>query len=147
MFDIGWSEMLMIIVVMIIVIGPKDLPRVMRTAGQWIGRVRAVARHFQQSLEQMVEESGVEDARKELEKASRIDIGEEVDKAIDPTGELREGMTIEPPGARAEREKAAAAAREEDAAETAPEVPLADRPEPEFEACGRDAARRQAACR
>lgn len=109
MFDIGWSEMMLIVIVMIIVIGPKDLPRVMHTAGKWIGQARAVARHFQESLEQMVEESGLDDARKEIEKVSRMDVGAEIDKTIDPSGELREGMTIESPEARAARERAAVA--------------------------------------
>ncbi len=97
MFDIGWTEMLMIIVVMIIVIGPKDLPRAMRATGQFIGRMRAYARYFQQSIEQMAEESGIEDARRELEKATRVDVNKTIERTIDPKGELREGLTLEPP--------------------------------------------------
>ena len=40
MFDIGWSEMLVIVVVAIIVIGPRDLPGVLRTVGKWVGKAR-----------------------------------------------------------------------------------------------------------
>ena len=45
MFDIGWVEMMIVVVVMIVVIGPKDLPVVLHTMGRWIARVRAMARN------------------------------------------------------------------------------------------------------
>ena len=53
MFDIGWVEMMIVVVVMIVVIGPKDLPVVLHTMGRWIARVRAMARGFQDSIEEM----------------------------------------------------------------------------------------------
>ena len=64
MLDIGWSEMLMIAVVAIVVIGPKDLPRTLRTIGQWIGKARAVTRDLQNSVNDMIAESEIEDLRK-----------------------------------------------------------------------------------
>jgi sec-independent protein translocase protein TatB len=64
MFDIGAGEMLMIAVVAILVIGPKDLPRALRTAGQWIGKVRGMARHFQTGLDAMVREAELEEMEK-----------------------------------------------------------------------------------
>jgi sec-independent protein translocase protein TatB len=97
MLDIGWSEMLLIIVVMIIVIGPKDLPRALHTLGQWVGQVRRVARQFQDSIEQMARESGVDDVRKEIEDVSNFDVEHEMEKAVDPKGELGEAFKIEPP--------------------------------------------------
>lgn len=100
MLDIGWSEMLLIIVVMIIVIGPKDLPRALHTLGQWVGQVRRVARQFQDSIEQMAQESGVDDLRKEIEDVSNIDVEREMGKAVDPKGELDEAFKIEPPDAK-----------------------------------------------
>ena len=48
MFDIGASELLLIVIVAIVVIGPKDLPLALRTAGRWIGRIRQVSGHFPQ---------------------------------------------------------------------------------------------------
>ena len=54
-------------------IGPKDLPRVMRTAGAWVRKARAVAREFQGSLEQMVREAELEDV-KNVEQATRFNI-------------------------------------------------------------------------
>ena len=50
MFDIGPTELLLIVVVAVIVIGPKDLPLALRTAGKWIGKVRKVSGHFRSGL-------------------------------------------------------------------------------------------------
>lgn len=123
MFDIGWSEMLLIIVVVIIVVGPKDLPRVMRTMGNWVGRMRAVARHFQENLEQMADESGLNDARREVEKATQYDVRGEVERAIDPEGEIRDGFSMEPPEARAKREAAESSKKTEEKPAVAGEQP------------------------
>ena len=64
MLDIGWSEMLMIAVVAIVVIGPKDLPRTLRTIGQWIGKARTVTRDLQNSVNDMIADSEIEELRK-----------------------------------------------------------------------------------
>ena len=50
MFDIGWTEMAVIALVVIIFIGPKELPGVLRTLGQWVSKARAMAREFQYKL-------------------------------------------------------------------------------------------------
>ncbi len=57
MFDIGASELLLIVVVAIVVIGPKDLPRAMRLAGQWIAKIRRVSGHFRAGIETMIREA------------------------------------------------------------------------------------------
>jgi sec-independent protein translocase protein TatB len=95
MFDIGWTEMVLIIVVMIIVIGPKELPRALHTLGQWIGKVRAVSRQFQESIENMAHQSGLDDVRKEVEKISDFSIEDQVNKTVDPTGELADSFNVE----------------------------------------------------
>lgn len=88
MFDIGWTEMLLIAVVAIIVIGPKDLPRVMSEMGRWIGRARAMARSFQDHLEEMSRQSGIDEVRKEVEAARHISPTREIEKTIDPDGAM-----------------------------------------------------------
>lgn len=65
MFDIGYSELLLIGVVTLLVVGPKDLPRVLRTVGQWIGRGRSMARHFRSGIDNMIRESELEDMNKQ----------------------------------------------------------------------------------
>lgn len=57
MFDIGADEFLLIAVVAIVVIGPKDLPRALRVAGQWIAKVRRVSGHFRSGIETMIREA------------------------------------------------------------------------------------------
>src|ERR1043165_5248318 len=56
MFDIAWSELLVVGVVAWVVVGPKDLPKLMRTAGQWAGRARAMADQFRRSFDEMARE-------------------------------------------------------------------------------------------
>ena len=64
MLDIGWSEMMLIAVVAIMVIGPKELPRALRTIGQGIGKARAMTRDFQSSVNDMIAETELEDLRR-----------------------------------------------------------------------------------
>ena len=66
MFDLEWSKLALIAVVALVVIGPKDLPRVLRMVGQWVQRARSIAREFQGSLEQMMRESELEEVKRNL---------------------------------------------------------------------------------
>lgn len=75
MFDIGWSEMALVLLVALLVIGPKDLPKVARTLGRWAGKARAMAREFQRSFEDMAREAELDDIRKELHSLNRQQIG------------------------------------------------------------------------
>ena len=61
MFDIAPSEMLIVALVAIVLIGPKDLPRVMRVVGHWVGRGRAMARHFRGAVDEMIREAELEE--------------------------------------------------------------------------------------
>ncbi|HEX6841040.1 MAG TPA: Sec-independent protein translocase protein TatB [Stellaceae bacterium] len=95
MFDFSWSELALIGVVALVVIGPKDLPRVMRTVGLWVGKARSIAREFQSSLDQMIRESELEEMRKSVEQASNVNLAREIEHTIDPAGELQK--SLEPP--------------------------------------------------
>ena len=64
MFDIGATELLLIVIVAVVVIGPKDLPMALRTAGRWIGKMRKVSGHFRAGLEAMVREAEMEELEK-----------------------------------------------------------------------------------
>ena len=65
MFDIGASELLVIIIVAVVVIGPKEMPRALRTAGRWIGKMRRLSSHVRTGIDAMVREAELEDAEKE----------------------------------------------------------------------------------
>jgi sec-independent protein translocase protein TatB len=64
MFGIDSTELLVVAVVALVVIGPKDLPRVLRTVGQWVGRARGMARHFRSGLDTMIREAELEEMEK-----------------------------------------------------------------------------------
>jgi sec-independent protein translocase protein TatB len=90
MFDIfDPSKIFIVGVVALIVIGPKELPRVMRTVGQVVGRMRRMANEFQQQFNEAMREAELEDVKKELaamESAAKVDVSlEEPPAAFDPT--------------------------------------------------------------
>ena len=68
MFDIAWSELFVIMVVALVVVGPKDLPRLMRSAGQWAGRARAMADQFKRSFDDMARQAELDDLRTQVNK-------------------------------------------------------------------------------
>lgn len=61
MFDIGASELLMIAIVAIVVIGPKEMPRALRAAGRWIGQMRKMSNHFRAGIDEMIRQAEIED--------------------------------------------------------------------------------------
>jgi sec-independent protein translocase protein TatB len=67
MFDIGWSEFLVIGVVALIVIGPKELPAVLRTVGQWTTKIRRMASEFQSQFQEAMREAEMADLKKEVD--------------------------------------------------------------------------------
>lgn len=69
MFDIAWTEMALIAVVALIVIGPKDLPKVMRTIGLWTRKIRAMAGDFQRGVDQLARESELDELRQHIRDA------------------------------------------------------------------------------
>ncbi len=67
MFDIGWSEFVVIGVVALIVIGPKELPAVLRTVGQWTTKIRRMAAEFQSQFQEAMREAEMADLKKEVD--------------------------------------------------------------------------------
>jgi len=95
LFDIGWPELMLIGVVALVVIGPKDLPRALRIAGYWVRKARTLSREFQSSVDQMIREAELDEMREQLKKATEFDLEKEFQKTVDPTGSLAE--SIRPP--------------------------------------------------
>jgi sec-independent protein translocase protein TatB len=69
MFDLGWTEMLVIGIVALIVIGPKDLPVLFRTLGQFVGKAKGMAREFSRAMNDAANDAGVNDVTKGLKAA------------------------------------------------------------------------------
>jgi sec-independent protein translocase protein TatB len=73
MFDIGWIELMVIAIVAIVVVGPKDLPRAMRFVGQWTGKMKKMAREFQGQFNEALREAELDTVKKDIEQIGKID--------------------------------------------------------------------------
>ncbi|WP_192498967.1 Sec-independent protein translocase protein TatB [Skermanella pratensis] len=89
MLDIGWSELLVIMVVALLVIGPKDLPKVLKTVGIWVRKARMLTRDFQNSVDEMIRDADLEDVRRQATELRNLNLTKEVENTIDPSGSLR----------------------------------------------------------
>ena len=94
MFDIGWSEMAIIAAVALFVIGPRDLPKALRTIGRYAGKVRAMAREFQSSIDEAVRDSELEEVKNQIEAVGKLNVKSQIAKAIDPDGELTKSLDV-----------------------------------------------------
>jgi sec-independent protein translocase protein TatB len=66
MFDIGWSELLLVLVVALVVVGPKDLPRLIRMVGRWVGKARRMADQFRAGFDELTRETELDELRREI---------------------------------------------------------------------------------
>ena len=96
MFDIGGWEFLIVIVIAIIVIGPKDLPGTIRTVSGWIRRARELAREFQSGLDDLASEADMDNVKNEIQSGLGLDdisdagntIRNQIEHTIDPDGKI-----------------------------------------------------------
>jgi len=88
MFDLGWTELGVVAVIALLVIGPKDLPKVLRTMGQWARRLRSLAREFQGHVDDMIRESDLEDLRDGVNSVRGRNLGKTLNKMVDPDGKM-----------------------------------------------------------
>src|SRR5437868_4526225 len=65
--DLSWSHILLVVIVALVVVGPKDLPKLMRTVGQWMGKARQMADQFRKSFDDMTRQAELDELRNELE--------------------------------------------------------------------------------
>ncbi|MCK1419584.1 twin-arginine translocase subunit TatB [Bradyrhizobium sp. 180] len=75
MFDIGWSELVLIGVVALIAIGPKELPGVLRMVGQWMGKARKMAAEFQGQFQEAMREAEMADLKKSFDEVKEVATG------------------------------------------------------------------------
>ncbi|MFP5515943.1 MAG: Sec-independent protein translocase protein TatB [Alphaproteobacteria bacterium] len=96
MFDIAWSELMVIAVIALVVIGPKDLPKAIFTLGKWVRKARGVAREFQTHIDDMMRETELDELRKEALKTRDLNIKKMMEDTIDPKWEV--GKAFDPKG-------------------------------------------------
>lgn len=88
MFDIGWSELFVIAVVAVIVVGPKDLPKMLRTFGNWVAKMKRMAGDFQREFNDAIRESELEDVKKSIQDIGKIDPLADVRSAMDSANQI-----------------------------------------------------------
>ncbi len=88
MLDIGWTELLVVGLVLVVVVGPKDLPKVLRTIGQWTRKVKKIARDFQDNIEDIARESEIDEVRNNFNET--INYSESFNNSISPEDNLKE---------------------------------------------------------
>ncbi len=137
MFDIAPSELLLVAVVALLVIGPKDLPMALRTAGKWMGKIRRMSGHFRAGVETMIREAELAEIEKEWRERNARIMAEHPDAAALDAGMARAdgGPPMEPldrathPDAAAEAAIARVQPASGDEAASEPELPLPRRAE------------------
>lgn len=116
MFDVGLPELLVIVIVALVVVGPKDLPRVVRGFARTIAKMRRIVDEFMGTVNDYVRESELQELRDAVEKTRRAMKGQgNFDDLLDPVGVGKPVVVNDP--------KLAPASPEPAAAETAPELP------------------------
>ena len=96
-FGIGSTELMLIAIVALIVIGPRDLPKVLRTVGQVMTKVRAMAREFQGHIEDAARESGLDDLKKDISKATSFDMNDTLGDIAREPGKVSKSASKDAP--------------------------------------------------
>ncbi len=92
MLDIGWYEIFVIAVITVIVVGPKELPRVLRAVTKVTRKIREMASEFQSGIDDIAREAELDDLKKSIEDTASGDLAGELENTIDPTGEITESI-------------------------------------------------------
>jgi len=97
MFDIGWSEMVFVVIIAILVIGPKDLPKTIATIGKYIRKAKGFAREFQTGIDDLAREADLDDLKTTIQ-GDKFDIKKQIEDAVDPTGDFSTMFDDKPAG-------------------------------------------------
>lgn len=89
MFDLAWSEIAVIGLVAVLVLGPKELPQAMRTIAKMMRKMRSLTSELQGHMNEIVREAELDEVRQSIKKLSTTNLQAELTKAVDPTGEIQ----------------------------------------------------------
>jgi sec-independent protein translocase protein TatB len=135
MFGFDWSELMIIVVVALIVLGPKDLPRALYQLGKWTRHARRITGEFQRHVDDIVRQAELEEVRKTVQDAAKTldvrgQVAEHVNTVLDPVKDIKQAFDKAAPGATplAEPDKAATNGQ------AAPEPQPVEGPKPAVEA-------------
>ena len=89
MFDLAWSELAVIGLVAVLVLGPKELPQAMRTMAKMMRKMRSLTSELQGHMNEIVREAELDEVRQSIKKLSTTNLQAELTKAVDPGGEIQ----------------------------------------------------------
>ncbi|RFZ86533.1 twin-arginine translocase subunit TatB [Shinella sp. WSJ-2] len=92
MLDVGWTEILVIAIVLIIVVGPKDLPQMLRTFGRMVSKMRGMAGDFRQQFDEALREADLDDVRKTIGEAQKLNPLNTIRDAVNPLRQMGDDL-------------------------------------------------------
>jgi sec-independent protein translocase protein TatB len=96
MFDLSWSHIAILVVVALLVLGPKELPNAIRTGAQLLRSGRKLAGEFRSGMDELLREAELEETRQAITKAMSEGVEKTLTENVDPTGELKAAVSVDP---------------------------------------------------
>jgi|SRR5215470_12208553 len=96
MFDLSWSHIAILVVVALLVLGPKELPNAIRTGAQLLRTGRKLASEFRSGMDDLIREAELEETRRTISKAMSEGVEKSLAEQVDPTGEIKSAITTDP---------------------------------------------------
>ena len=96
MFDLSWSHIAILVVVALLVLGPKELPNAIRTGAQLLRSMRKLAGEFRSGMDDLLREAELDETRRAIQQAMSEGVENTIAQSVDPTGEIKEAVSINP---------------------------------------------------
>ena len=146
-FGLGSTELLMIAIIALIVVGPKDLPKLLRTIGKYVGKIKTMAREFQGHIEDAAKETGVDELKKDFTEAGSFDFDEDFKQQEEELSKVFEDAALDltDKPEQIETDKSEPASKKPAAKKPAAKKPAAKKPTAKKPAAKKPAARKTAA--
>lgn len=120
--DLSWSHIVLFLVIALVVVGPKDLPKLMRKIGQWMAKARSMADQFRSSFDEMARQSELDELRKEIEALRNAKPLAETERQLNEALKVPD-VSLDKPAEPADAAKAEALAEEAHATDETPTEP------------------------
>jgi len=109
MFDLSWSHIALLLLVALLVLGPKELPNAIRTGASLLRQARKMAGEFRSGVDELVREAELDETRRSIQQAMSEGVENTIAKQVDPSGEIKAAIEADPLAEAAAEEKAAEA--------------------------------------
>ena len=96
MFDLSWSHIAILLVIALLMLGPKELPNAIRTGAQLLRMGRKLAGEFRSGVDELVREAELDETRQQIKRAMSEGVENTIAKSVDPTGEIKAAVSVDP---------------------------------------------------